>query len=158
MRRRLLTLSVIVVVALGAPAAWFYTQGRGAIPRYRFAKVEKGPLTATVSATGNLNAVITVQVGSQVSGQINQLLADFNSQVKKGQLIARIDPDSFEAKVNQAKADLENAQATVMNQAANVEKARADVENVRAALAGARMYVWSRSTWVWSSAAFFSLT
>ncbi|MBI3625041.1 MAG: efflux RND transporter periplasmic adaptor subunit [Candidatus Rokubacteria bacterium] len=138
MRRRLLTLFVIVVLAVGVTAAWFYAQGRGAIPRYRFAKVEKGPLTATVSATGNLNAVITVQVGSQVSGQINQLLADFNSQVKKGQLIARIDPDSFEAKVNQAKADLENAQAAVLNQTANVERARADVENARAALASAQ--------------------
>ncbi len=138
MRRRLLTLFLIAVVAAGATAAWFYTQGRGAVPKYRFAKVEKGPLTATVSATGNLNAVITVQVGSQVSGQINQLFADFNSQVKKGQLIARIDPDSFEAKVNQAKGDLEAAAATVLNQRALVERARADVENARAALAVGR--------------------
>lgn len=138
MRRRLLTLLVIAVAVVGATAAWFYTQGRGAVPKYRFAKVEKGPVTATVSATGNLNAVITVQVGSQVSGQIKQLFVDFNSPVKKGQLIARIDPDSFEAKVNQAKADLENTQATVLNQAANVEKARAEVENARAALASSR--------------------
>ncbi len=138
MRRRLLTLFLIAFVAVGATAAWFYAQGRGAVPKYRFAKVEQGPLMATVSATGNLNAVITVQVGSQVSGQINQLLADFNSQVKKGQLIARIDPDSFEAKVNQAKADLENTQAAVLNQAANVERARADIENARAALASAQ--------------------
>lgn len=138
MRRRLLPLVVILLVSVGATAAWFYAQGRGAVPRYRVARVERGPLTATVSATGNLNAVITVQVGSQVSGQIRQLFVDFNSPVKKGQLIARIDPDSFEAKVNQAKAELENAQATVLNQAANVEKARADVENARAALASAR--------------------
>jgi HlyD family secretion protein len=138
MRRRLLPLVVILLASVGATAAWFYAQGRGAVPRYRVARVERGPLTATVSATGNLNAVITVQVGSQVSGQIRQLFVDFNSPVKKGQLIARIDPDSFEAKVNQAKAELENAQATVLNQAANVEKARADVENARAALASAR--------------------
>ncbi len=138
MKRRLFTLLVVIVVAAVATGAWFYAQGRGAIPRYRFAKVEKGPLTATVSATGNLNAVITVQVGSQVSGQIKQLFADFNSQVKKGQLIARIDPDIFEAKVNQAKAEMESAQAAVLNQAANVERARADVENARAALTSAR--------------------
>src|SRR5439155_12983848 len=96
---------------------------------------ERGTLTAAVSATGNLNAVITVQVGSQVSGQIKQLLVDFNSVVKKGQVIARIDPEIFEAQVNQAKADVEAAHAAVLNQTATVEKARADVENARAALA-----------------------
>ncbi|MBI4590269.1 MAG: biotin/lipoyl-binding protein [Candidatus Rokubacteria bacterium] len=138
MKRRLITLLVIVVVGAGTTAAWLYAQGRGGTPKYRLARVETGPLTATVSATGNLNAVITVQVGSQVSGQIKQLFADFNSEVKKDQLIARIDPDIFEAKVNQAKAELENAQAAVLNQAANVERARAEVENARAALAGAR--------------------
>ncbi len=138
MRRRLFSFLIIIVVAAGATAAWFYAQGRGGTPKYRFARAEKGPLVATVSATGNLNAVITVQVGSQVSGQIKELHADFNSQVKKGQLISRIDPDIFEAKVNQAKADLENAQAAVLNQAANLERARADVENARAALASAR--------------------
>lgn len=137
-KRRLLVFLALVVVVLGATAAWFYTQGRGAVPKYRFTKVERGPLTATVSATGNLNAVITVQVGSQVSGQINQLLVDFNSPVKKNQLIARIDPDTFEAKVNQAKADLENARAAVLNQRAQVEKTRSDLENARAALAAGK--------------------
>ncbi len=138
MRRRLLGFFIIALVAAAATGVWFYAQGRGGTPKYRFAKVEKGPLVATVSATGNLNAVITVQVGSQVSGQIKELHADFNSQVKKGQLIARIDPDIFEAKVNQAKADLENAQAAVLNQIASVERARADIENARAALAVAQ--------------------
>lgn len=138
MRRRLWSFLIILVVAAGTTGAWFYAQGRGGTPKYRFTRVEKGPLVATVSATGSLNAVITVQVGSQVSGQIKQLLADFNSQVKKGQLIARIDPEIFEAKVNQARADLENSQASVLNQTANLERARADVENARAALAGAR--------------------
>ena len=138
MRRRLLTYLVIAAAVVGSTAFWFYPQGRGAVAKYRVAKVEKGPLTAAVSATGNLNAVITVQVGSQVSGQIRQLFADFNSRVKKGQLIARIDPDIFETKVSQAKADLETADAAVLNQAANVERARADVDNARAALASAR--------------------
>ena len=138
MRRRLLTLLIIAAAAVGVTAAWFYAQGRGAVPKYRFAKVEQGALTATVSATGNLNAVITVQVGSQVSGQIKQLFADFNSQVKKGQLIARIDPDTFEAKASQARADLEASAATVLNQRALVERTRADVENALAALAVGR--------------------
>ncbi len=95
MRRRLLSFFIIVLVAAGATGVWFYAQGRGGTPKFRVVRVEKGSLVATVSATGNLNAVITVQVGSQVSGQIKQLFADFNSQVKNGQLIARIAPDIF---------------------------------------------------------------
>jgi HlyD family secretion protein len=132
--------SVVVVAALVGAGVWgyLYTQSRGNAPKYRLAKVERGHITAAVSATGNLNAVITVQVGSQVSGQIKELFVDFNSVVRKGQVIARIDPEIFEAKVNQARADLDGARAAVLNQQAQVEKARADVENARAALATAR--------------------
>ena len=129
--------SIVVVALLLGAGVWgyLYAQGRNSSPKYRLVQVEQGPLTAAVSATGNLNAVIIVQVGSQVSGQIKELLVDFNSVVKKGQTIARIDPQIFEAQVNQAKADVETAKAAVLNQAASVEKARADVENARAALA-----------------------
>src|SRR6267142_1664797 len=127
---------VVVALLLGAGIwGYLYAQGRNSSPKYRLTQVERGPLTAAVSATGNLNAVITVQVGSQVSGQIKELLVDFNSVVKKGQIIARIDPQIFAAQVNQAKADVETAKAAVLNQAATVEKAKADVENARAALA-----------------------
>jgi HlyD family secretion protein len=138
MMKRLVWLGFVVVAVAAGLSGYFYVQSRGGIPQYRTARVERGPLTAAVSATGNLNAVITVQVGSQVSGQIKQLLADFNSVVKRGQLIALIDPETFEAKVNQAKADLDSAVATVANQEAQVERARADVENARAALAQAK--------------------
>src|SRR5882672_3429718 len=127
---------VVVALLLGAGIwGYLYAQGRNSSPKYRLTQVERGPLTAAVSATGNLNAVITVQVGSQVSGQIKELMVDFNSIVKKNQVIARIDPDIFLAKVNQAKADLESARATVLNQEAQIERARADVENARAAFA-----------------------
>src|SRR4029077_14498775 len=78
------------------------------------------------------------QVGSQVSGQIMQLQADFNSVVRKGQVIARIDPAMFQAQVNQAKAQVDAAKAAVMNQEATVEKTRADLVNARAALASAK--------------------
>src|ERR687897_153812 len=127
--------SLVVVPVLVAAGVWgyFYTQSRGNAPKYRTIQVERGPLTAAVSATGNLNAVTTVQVGSQISGQIKQLFADFNTLVEKGQIIARIDPEIFEAKVNQARADVASAQATVINQEAQVQKAKADVENARAA-------------------------
>jgi HlyD family secretion protein len=135
--KRLLSL-LLVGLAVGAGVwGYLYTQSRGNAPKYRLARVERGPMTAAVAATGNVNAVITVQVGSQVSGQIAALMADFNSIVRKDQVIARIDPAIFEAKVNQARADLDSAQATVINQQAQVERARADIENARAALAEA---------------------
>jgi HlyD family secretion protein len=138
-------LSLLIVAALAGAGVWayLYTQSIGNAPKYKLGRVERGPLTAAVSATGNLNAVITVQVGSQVSGQIKELFADFNSVVKKGQVVARIDPDIFEAKVNQAKADLASARAAVLNQQAQVERAReaawAQVEQKDAALKQARV-------------------
>ncbi|HEY2994244.1 MAG TPA: efflux RND transporter periplasmic adaptor subunit [Methylomirabilota bacterium] len=136
--RRISTLVIVAaVVGLGV-WGYFYAQSRGASPKYRTARVERGPLTAAVSSTGNLNAVILVQVGSQVSGQVKELFADFNTIVKKNQVIARIDPEIFEAKVAQAKADVDSAQATVANQIAQVEKGKADIENARAALAEAK--------------------
>ncbi|MFQ5899454.1 MAG: efflux RND transporter periplasmic adaptor subunit [Candidatus Methylomirabilia bacterium] len=133
--RALLVLAALAAVAAGS---YVYTQGRGIAPNYRLAKVERGPLTATVSATGTLNPVITVQVGSQISGQIKALYADFNSKVKQGAIIARIDPEIFEAKVAEAKAQLESARAAVLNQQAQVERNRAEVANARAALAEAQ--------------------
>src|SRR5438067_11026863 len=138
MMRRILSVALVAAVVGGGVWAYLYSQSIGNAPKYRLAKVERGPLTAAVSASGNLNAVITVQVGSQVSGQIKELLVDFNSVVKKGQVIARIDPDIFEAKLIQARADLDSAKATVLNQQAQVERSRADVGNARAAHAEAR--------------------
>src|SRR3970040_1850104 len=106
MSRRWWVLGVFLVLAAAASGAWFYAQGRGSTPRCRTAKIERGPLTAAVSATGTLNAVVTVQVGSQVSGQIKELFADFNSQVRRNQLVARIGPEIFIAQRDQAKANL----------------------------------------------------
>ncbi len=140
MMKRMLWLVIIAALVGGGVWAYLYTQSTGNAPKYRLVKVERGPLTAAVSATGNLNAVITVQVGSQVSGQIKELLVDFNSVVKKNQVVARIDPEIFETKVNQGKADLDSAKAIVNNQQAQVERARADVENARAALAEAKAF------------------
>jgi HlyD family secretion protein len=138
MRRRLWIVALMLVLAAAASGAWFYAQSRGNTPKFRTAKVERGPLTATVSATGTLNAVVTVQVGSQVSGQIKELFADFNSQVKRNQLVARIDPEKFQAAVAQAKAMVDMAKANVLNQRALVEKTRADLSNAHAALAVAK--------------------
>ena len=137
MKRRLGWIALVLVLAAGLTGAYLYTQSGGSSPRFRTAPVSRGVVTASISTTGNLNAVITVLVGSQVSGQVKELFADFNSEVKRGQLIARIDPATFEAKVAQVRAELETAEATVLNQRAQVERARADVDNARAALASA---------------------
>jgi HlyD family secretion protein len=96
---------------------------------FRTESVERGPILSVVSTTGTLNAVITVQVGSQVSGQIKALLADYNSEVKAGQVIARIDPETFEAKVRQARAELEVARANVNIQRAGIERAQKELAN-----------------------------
>jgi len=138
MRRRVWIVALMLVLAAAASGAWFYAQSRGNTPRFRTARVERGPLTATVSATGTLNAVVTVQVGSQVSGQIKELFADFNSLVKRNQLVARIDPEKFQAAVAQARAQVDMAKANVLNQRALVEKTRADLANSHAALLAAR--------------------
>ena len=92
-------------------------RGGEKVAEYKTAKVEQGDIVASVSATGKVNAKVTVQVGSQVSGTIQKLFADFNSQVKKGQIIAQIDPALLGAQVEQAKAKLANDEA-------NVEKAQ----------------------------------
>src|SRR5438876_8714952 len=132
---------VVVLVGLfaGAGVAGFLlARGSGSTPKYRVARVERGPLTAVVAANGTLNSVVSGPVGTQVSGQIQKLLVDFNSVVRKDQVIAQIDPEIFEAKVSQARADVESTQATVVTQEAQVERARADIENARAAHAEAR--------------------
>ena len=96
------------------------------------AKVERGAIRDVVEATGTINAVTTVQVGSQVSGSIAKLNADFNSRVRKGDIIALIDPALFEGAVQQAKADLDNARANLVAAKANVDKERAVAIQTRA--------------------------
>jgi HlyD family secretion protein len=108
---------------------------------YRTSAVGRGDLDVTVSATGNPNAVVTVQVGSQVSGNILALFADFNTKVAKGQLIARIDPAPFQTKVNQAQATLDAAKAAVANSQAVVQQALANVQAALSSLAAARANV-----------------
>src|SRR5512139_1381391 len=81
--------------------------------QWETAAVDRGRIVARVTATGTLSALVTVQVGSQVSGRIQQLFADFNSPVKKGQLIAKIDPQLFQASLEQARANFAAAQGNV---------------------------------------------
>ena len=120
----------LIVVALAVFAA-FQFKGTEQ-PKYFTAKVDRGDIRQVVEATGTINAVTTVQVGSQVSGTISRLNADFNSRVKKGQVVAQIDPSLFQGSLLQAKADLANAKANVVASQANLEKAQASALQARA--------------------------
>jgi HlyD family secretion protein len=121
-RKRLLIIAVLIV-AVGVFAA-FRLRTAGPV-QYYTAQVEAGDLKQVVEATGTINAVITVQVGSQVSGAVSRLNVDFNSKVRKGQVIAQIDPALFEGALSQAKADFENAKANLAVALANTAKAKA---------------------------------
>src|SRR4051794_8558978 len=106
-KTRFATAAVAVFGAAGA-GLWFYTRADAKeAPAYRFAAVQRGDVKATVSATGALSAVTTVAVGTQVSGQVSAIYVDFNARVRKGQLLARIDPTLQQQAVEDAQAGLE---------------------------------------------------
>ncbi|MBC7729437.1 MAG: efflux RND transporter periplasmic adaptor subunit [Microbacteriaceae bacterium] len=116
------------VLALMAGGGWWWSQRTASdAVQYRTATVERGPLQATVSASGAVNPVTQVSVGTQVSGQIKALYADFNSEVKAGQLIAQIDPETFEYRLRSAQADVEAARSVVLTAQANAAASRAAV-------------------------------
>ncbi|MEK6815820.1 MAG: efflux RND transporter periplasmic adaptor subunit [Nitrospirota bacterium] len=110
-RRWIAVAAVLLLAAIGAGTYWFWPRAKAG--GFKTAKAERGDLVTTVSATGTLSAVVTVQVGSQVSGTIQSLGADFNSQVRKGHVIARIDPSLFDAQVKQAEANLATSEAAL---------------------------------------------
>src|SRR5215469_300623 len=119
-------ISIILLLLVGvAIVAAFEMRSKSPV-QYYTAKVENGEIKQVVEATGTINAVITVQVGSQVSGAISKLYVDFNSHVKKGQVIAQIDPALFDGALSQAKADLGNAKANLAVAVANTAKAKAN--------------------------------
>jgi len=139
-RKTLATVLTLAAVAAAAAGAWFWYSARsgGDELRYRLAKVERGPVSSVVVASGTVNAVTTVQVGSQISGQVKEIFADFNTPVKKDQVIARIDPATFELRVNQARADLDAAQSAVAVARSNLAAAQAEAGRVKVNLADAQ--------------------
>ena len=121
--RKLLGGTVLLLLAGGAGyGAWYGWLRADTTPRYQTATVARGELTQAVTATGQLNPVLNVQVGCQISGMIQKLFADFNSIVKEGQIVAKLDPATYEASVHQAEGDLANAHATL--ELAQVQAAR----------------------------------
>jgi len=113
-QRRYLILAIVVVSGI-LIALLLLRRGKGGGDQYRTEPASQGDITATVSSTGTLSAVTTVQVGSQVSGIISKLYADFNSQVKKGQLLAELDPTTFLQTVEQRQADVTKSQVELAN-------------------------------------------
>jgi HlyD family secretion protein len=132
-RKRVLLFTVVFgLLCAGAVFAWRFNN-RTESPYFQLAELHKGTIESTVSATGACNAVVTVQVGSQVSGNIKALYADFNTHVKAGQLVALIDPEILQAKVMQAEASWRYSQSALENARAGAHKAEADVYSARAA-------------------------
>lgn len=131
--------ALLATLALAVAGGMFWwTRDSAPEVSYRTALIEQGPLQSSVSASGTVNPVTQVSVGTQVSGQIRDLFVDFNSEVRAGQLIARIDPETFEYRVRQAQADVEAAQAAVLTAQANGAAARAAVSRAQVDLSEAR--------------------
>jgi HlyD family secretion protein len=118
---RALWAALVLAIITGAGAVYWRRADSDAAHGFVTLEVDRGTIAASVSATGTVNPVTQVQVGTYVSGPILAIYADFNAPVKKGQLVAKIDPASFAVKVSQAEANLANARA-------RVEKDRADLE------------------------------
>jgi HlyD family secretion protein len=132
MRRKCGFLVIVLVLGTSAVGGYLYYNSAAPPPRYLTARVEQGRIVAVVNATGTVNAVVTVQVGSQVTGTIQKLFADFNTPVQEEQVIAQIDPAPIEARVSQVRANLASAKAAVQVAQATMENSRGAIETAQA--------------------------
>src|SRR5688500_11503141 len=123
---KLLVGTAAVVLLAGGGWYWNAHRSETAESAFRTAPVERGNIRVAISATGTLSAISTVTVGSQISGQVTDVLVDFNSEVKKDQVLARIDPSSYEAQIAQGNAQIANAQATLRQAQATLRNAELD--------------------------------
>ena len=112
-RRLPWVISILTLLTLVVAGAWYWWTAGAPPVQYKTALVDRGPITAIVTATGTVNPVVSVQVGSQVSGKITQLMADFNSMVRKGQVLTTIDQQPFQARVSQARASLKSGRGNL---------------------------------------------
>ncbi len=129
--RRLGIITSIVVAALGIAGYVFFNGERKTPVRYRSMPVERGTVISTVTATGTINPVVSVQVGTQVSGMIKSLYADFNSTVKAGDVVAVIDPEPFKARRDQAASNLEMARANLARAKTDLAQRSRELERTR---------------------------
>lgn len=128
-------LLLLLLAALGGAGWWFAGPGTRAVadqPAWRLAKADRGDVIAAVNATGTINPISTVVVGSQVSGQVLEITADHNSQVEAGQVLARLDPTQVKARLDGARADLANVRAARLVQLAQIEQARSEIGRAEA--------------------------
>src|SRR5215468_437705 len=116
--------SLVVLGGVAGGAIWYFVADHEPASQYQTAQVSHGDLIQSVTASGQLNPVVNIQVGSQISGRISKILVDFNSEVKSNQVIAEIDPSTYQAAVLRAQADVANAQANLA--LAKVQSDRAD--------------------------------
>ena len=132
--RRLLLFSILSGLLLIGAGAWYWFNGGPPPVQYKTALVDRGPITSLVTATGTVNPVVSVQVGSQVSGKIAKLFADFNSEVTQGQPLAQIDQLPFQSRVRQARASVKSAEgnlAKARNMAAQRKRERDRIATLR---------------------------
>src|SRR5215471_1272676 len=132
-RNRKPTLTVVALVTMVAIVGWAM-RGRSDLQQYATAPVEQGSITSAVQATGTINPVTTVPVGSFVSGTVKYVFADFNTRVESGQVLALIDPQVYDAQVVQARGGLENAVANQRNLDANIAAQDAAIKTNQANL------------------------
>jgi HlyD family secretion protein len=133
--------AVPVIVVLAASAALWWWMQRDAEPEesgYRTTAVERGDIRVSISATGTLSAISTVTIGSQVSGQVTEVLVDFNDKVRKGEILARIDPSTYEAQIEQGNAQVASARAQLRQAQASLRNAEIDYQR-KAALGGQQL-------------------
>ncbi len=132
--RRLGYILSIVAIGMAIGGYVFFNGERKPPIRYRTAAAERGQIVSLVSATGTINPVVSVQVGTQVSGMIKSLHADFNSQVKAGDIVAVIDPEPFKARREQASSNLEMARSTVARAKADLAQRKRELDRVQSLL------------------------
>jgi HlyD family secretion protein len=129
-RRLFVVSALLAVITVAWP--WSLQMSTDKSVAYRTTPTQRGDFVTAATATGAVSALMQVEVGSQISGQVKEIYADFNSLVKQGEIIARIAPETYEAKVAQTEAELDIALAMVAAQRAEIQRSRAEVENARA--------------------------
>jgi HlyD family secretion protein len=137
-RKYLIAMVIILLILAGGFFLYQWSGTNGSSQKFRLVKAERGEINFVVTATGTINPVINVLVGSQVSGTIKALYADFNSRVKEGQVIAQIDPAIFQAQVDQARAGVLTNQANLLSSQSNIENAKANLVKAEVAVLDAK--------------------
>lgn len=129
-RTRAITLLAGVALIAAAAVGWHYWSKRSNAPQYMTAPIERGEIVASVTASGTLNPVKSVSVGSQVSGQIKELLVDYNSRVRQGDIVARINPQTYESRVQEAEANLQASRASLLASQSELNRQRVTTANL----------------------------